>query len=126
MGWKKGQSGNPSGKKWGTRDKLNAKFLKELGEHFEAHGREAIEEVFQTDKNKYLSIVAALQPRETASTVDINDVTDRESYSETELLTRLVSVIERGGKAGTRGNSIGADESDMGADAGATNGGITH
>lgn len=62
------QPGNPGGpgrrKKLGDRDRLTAKFLHELAESFEEHGRTAIQAVMLMDTPKYLQIVAALVPKQ--------------------------------------------------------------
>lgn len=58
------ETGNPGGKPEGARNRLTAKFLHELAEHFETHGKDAIQKVFEEDPAKYVSVVAALVPAE--------------------------------------------------------------
>ena len=64
MAFKKGQSGNPAGRHTGHRVTINKKFLSELARDFQLHGKETIERVRRDDPARYLTIVAALQPKE--------------------------------------------------------------
>lgn len=67
-----GQSGNPAGRKPGSRNRLSENFLKAMADDFDEHGVEAIQKVRQDDPAKYLTVVAQLVPKET----DINVKTD--------------------------------------------------
>lgn len=67
-----GQSGNPAGRKPGSRNRLSENFLKAMADDFDEHGVEAITKVRQDDPAKYLTVVAQLVPKET----DINVKTD--------------------------------------------------
>jgi hypothetical protein len=62
--WKKGQSGNPAGRKYGSRQKLGEAFLTKLYNHFLEHGDKVLDEVRQTRPDIYLKVVAATLPRE--------------------------------------------------------------
>ena len=48
-------------------------FLYELADHFEEHGREAIERVCQDSPGEYLRIIASLAPKNLA--LEISDTT---------------------------------------------------
>ena len=65
--------GNPGGpgRPLGSKNKLSEYFLHELADHFEKHGREAIERVFEDRPGEYLRIVASLVPKELA--LEISD-----------------------------------------------------
>jgi len=81
--WKPGQSGNPAGRKPGSRNKLGEDFIAALHESFQANGEEAIQEVFEKDKVAYLKVIASVIPKEVIHTPGgLEDVDD-------ELLERL-------------------------------------
>jgi hypothetical protein len=61
--FKPGQSGNPGGKPVAARNRITAKFLYELADHFDENGRAAIQKVFEERPDRYLAIVAALLPQ---------------------------------------------------------------
>jgi len=74
--FKPGQSGNPGGKPKGTRNKIQADFLKELSEDFEVHGRDAIEKMRATDPSGYVRTVAALLPKEVEVHSSLDELSD--------------------------------------------------
>ena len=59
-----GQSGNPAGRPKGARNKVSETLLETLAEHFEKHGKDAIEKVYAESPRDYLKIVASLVPRQ--------------------------------------------------------------
>jgi len=61
--FKVGNPGGP-GRPLGSKNRLSEYFLHELADHFEKHGREAIERVFEDRPGEYLRIIAALIPKE--------------------------------------------------------------
>lgn len=61
--WQPGQSGNPSGRPKGSRNKLSEVFLEALADDFEAHGKDAIVRVRTDRPNEYLKIVAMALPK---------------------------------------------------------------
>jgi hypothetical protein len=79
-----GQSGNPSGRPKGARNKLSEKLLETLATHFEEHGKTAIEKVYSESPRDYLKIVALLVPKQ----MEIDDMRPRrkaEDLSDDEL-----------------------------------------
>ena len=60
--FKPGQSGNPAGRRRGSRNRLNERFLDALCEDFDAHGVGVIEKVRLTNPAVYLRVVARLVP----------------------------------------------------------------
>jgi hypothetical protein len=59
-----GQSGNPAGRPKGSRNKVSEKLLETLAEHFETHGKAAVEKVYAESPRDYLKIVAGLVPKQ--------------------------------------------------------------
>ena len=63
MAWKKGESGNPQGRK-GHKDRFVAKFWADMLYAWEKHGPDAIERTIQLSPDKFVNICASLQPKE--------------------------------------------------------------
>jgi len=61
--FKPGQSGNPAGRKPGSRNKLSENFLRALSDDFEKHGAQAIVDVREKRPHDYLKVCASLMPR---------------------------------------------------------------
>ncbi len=61
--FKPGNPGGP-GRPLGSKNRLSEYFLHELADHFEEHGRDAIEQVFRERPGEYLRIIASLIPKE--------------------------------------------------------------
>jgi hypothetical protein len=59
-----GQSGNPSGRPKGARNKINTKFLEAFAKHFEDNGEAAIAKVYADKPELYLKIAADLLPKQ--------------------------------------------------------------
>jgi hypothetical protein len=68
--FKPGNPGGP-GRPLGSKNRLSEYFLFELADHFEEHGREAIERVCQDSPGEYLRIIASLTPKDFA--LEISD-----------------------------------------------------
>ena len=67
--YKPGQSGNPQGRKMGSRQKLTEKFIDDLANHYEREGHKAIERVLDENPVAYLQIVCRLLPKDISLTV---------------------------------------------------------
>src|SRR5262245_38289096 len=59
-----GQSGNPTGRPKGSRNKVTENLLEALASDFEVHGKEVIERVRGERPHEYLKIVASLVPKQ--------------------------------------------------------------
>jgi Family of unknown function (DUF5681) len=62
--WQPGVSGNPAGRKPGSRNRLSEAVICALLRDFSKHGEKAIAKVRQTQPAAYLKICALLVPRE--------------------------------------------------------------
>ncbi len=60
--FKPGQSGNPAGRKHGSRNRLGESFVEALAADFEVHGKAAIEKVRDENPSAYLRLIAGLLP----------------------------------------------------------------
>lgn len=68
--FKPGQSGNPAGRRVGSRIKLSEAFLAALCEDFVQYGRETIERVRVEKPDAYLKVVASILPKQLEVTTD--------------------------------------------------------
>lgn len=89
--FKPGQSGNPSGRVKGSRNKLGEDFLKTLHEDFKSHGKEAIEKCRTEEPLGYVRVCASLLPAE----VKVTQTTVFDEFTASEL-SSLADAIERG------------------------------
>lgn len=76
--FKPGQSGNPGGYAKGARNRIQGKFLNDLAEHYEEHGKRAIQRCYEEDPVAYVKVVAALLPKQVEETKPIDEMTDAE------------------------------------------------
>ncbi len=70
--FKVGNPGGP-GRPLGSKNRLSEYFLYELADHFEEHGKSAIERVCKDSPAEYLRIIASLTPKNLA--LEISDTT---------------------------------------------------
>jgi len=77
-----GQSGNPTGRPKGSRNRLTDTFLTMVAEDFAEHGKDALARLREADPATYLRLVGALVPRslilERESKVDYSQMTIEE------------------------------------------------
>lgn len=62
--WAPGQSGNPLGRKKGSRNKLGEAFIEALHDDFNEHGKQVIETVRLEKPQDYLKVIASILPKQ--------------------------------------------------------------
>jgi hypothetical protein len=103
-----GQSGNPAGRKPGTRNQFGEAFIQALHADFEEHGAETIQTVRQEDPGTYLRVCASVLPKEIKV-----DVSDLEKLNDDQLDKRIHALANAiglaiGAGAGARGEAAEA------------------
>ena len=88
--WKKGQSGNPKGRKVGSRNKLRDEFFIHLSNAWTKYGEAALMACAMTTPSEFCRMVAHLMPRDLEIAVTQNIRLERMSTNELQsLLARL-------------------------------------
>lgn len=87
----KGQSGNPSGRPLGSRNKLSEAFLDDLLSDWENHGKSVIVEVRNSNPSAYLKVVASLISKD--HTIDLQSSGSWTSENEPEILAEIYARI---------------------------------
>jgi hypothetical protein len=75
--FKPGQSGNPTGRPKGSRNKLTEDFLADAYEQWQLHGSTALEAMATTEPAKFCQMIANLLPKEAIlqdERVQINEI----------------------------------------------------
>lgn len=90
-----GQSGNPSGRPKGAKNKLTDLFLSAIADDFAEHGAEALARVRAQDPASYLKIVGGLIPRELVLQREESPAVDYAELSHDELVDLLEAVRKR-------------------------------
>ena len=89
MPWKKGESGNPAGRRpGGGRTLISGVFLRAVARDFEEHGERVIAEVRERHPEKYLLIIAGLVPKQLEADVT-HEYTNVESGLEALEATKI-------------------------------------
>jgi hypothetical protein len=87
--WKPGQSGNPTGRVKGCRNKLGEAFVEKLYDDFKEHGVAAIEMVRVEKPDAYLKVIASILPKE----LKIERVDELSDDELDQRIRQLASVI---------------------------------
>jgi hypothetical protein len=104
--YKPGQSGNPSGRPKGSRNKLGEEFIQKLYADFQEHGEDAIVKVRTEKPEHYLKVIAGILPKELKITNE-SDLTDEQLI---ERIRQLDSVIRPFLGAEGEGGAGGRDQ----------------
>jgi len=86
--FKPGQSGNPAGRKPGSRNKLNEDFLADLHEAWGQRGKTALAEA---SPDVLIKVVAGLLPKQVEVTRPLESMTDEELAAAAEYLKAIVA-----------------------------------
>jgi Family of unknown function (DUF5681) len=89
MQYVKGQSGNPSGKPLGSRNKLKEAFWVDFCDAWKTHGPTALSIVAQEDPSTFVKVAASIMPKET-------ELTMREVFAK-DLSDDALAAIALGG-----------------------------
>ncbi len=77
--WKPGESGNPSGRPLGARNRFGELFLEDVYEDWKLWGKKVLTEVRETKPQDYLKVVSTLLPKILHIKEDmIEDMSDNE------------------------------------------------
>lgn len=86
-----GQSGNPAGRRKGSRNKLGEQFIEALQQDFEANGVAAIAKVRDEKPDQYLKVIASLMPKDV--NLNVNNMDELTDDQLVERIRKLDSVI---------------------------------
>src|ERR1700693_6029338 len=92
--WKPGQSGNPSGRKPGSRSKLSEGFLAALNADFELHGAAVISKVRTEKPDVWLKIVANLTPARLEAMLEAKIDVDHH-FSDTNSIADILQLVAK-------------------------------
>jgi hypothetical protein len=90
--WKKGQSGNPAGRKPGSRGKLASEFVDALQADFEQHGSAVIAKVRTESPAIYLKVVANLMPARLEAQLEAK-IEVEHGFSDTNSIADILQLV---------------------------------
>ena len=91
--FKPGQSGNPAGRKKGSRNQLAEQFLSDLQADWEENGVTAIKSMRENNPSDYVKVVAGILPKElNVKTSVVEEMTDDELAAGIAALQALVAA----------------------------------
>ena len=108
--WQPGQSGNPEGRKKGSRNKLGEAFIEALHDDFQAHGASTIARVREEDPTAYVKVCASLLPKE-LKIERMDDLSDEQLDQRIKQLAAVIGLeIGAGGIAGREAEAEGKEQ----------------
>ena len=106
--FKPGQSGNPAGRRPGSRNKLTENLLSDLAEFYQQEGKDLIRRVSAENPTALLQAIMKLIPREvelSSNTVNVEWTPDqRKRIAECWLMSTADAAAPDGANAGALGN----------------------
>ena len=92
--WQPGQTGNPTGRPKGSRNKLGEAFLSAMHEDFVEHGAQVIEQVRIEKPDQYLKVVASILPQQLNVNVQpFDEMSDDQLRKHAESLIRELGPV---------------------------------
>jgi hypothetical protein len=85
--FKKGQSGNPKGRKKGSRNKLGEAFIADMYADWQKNGSDVIKAVRNDKPDQYLKVVASILPKQ----MDVN-INKLEELTDDQLQERIRQI----------------------------------
>ena len=98
--WQPGQSGNPTGRLRGSRNKLSEEVICALLRDFRKHGEKAIAKVRREQPGVYLRCLTLLVPREhkVEHSNAIKEMTDEQLEQSLAILKEMIAKRDAGAK----------------------------
>lgn len=107
--WKPGESGNPSGRTKGTRNKLETRFLEDLLKDWEAFGEQALAAAREKDPVGYVKVAASLMPKKVDPEAGLEGITRDELRLAITALQSFLAPRDLN-SSGTEASEPGASE----------------
>ena len=98
--WKPGQSGNPAGRRPGSRNKFAEQFVAAYQADFEVYGAAVLEKVRTDDPSTYLRVAATILPKEALLSLMPATSGLTEIMENWPKLRNIITAVERAGIAG--------------------------
>src|ERR1700761_1560536 len=108
--FKKGQSGNLSGRPKGSKNKLTEALWHDFADAWHTHGARALETVAKDEPGTFVKVAASVMPKDLHVTTSIEDMTDEERLSRIRELSQQLAI----GVAGATRVSGGSRPKDKG------------
>lgn len=92
--WPKGVSGNPAGRKPGSRGKLASEFVNALQADFEQHGPAVIAKVRAEKPDVYLKVVANLMPAKLEAQLEAK-IDVEHHFADTNSIAEILQLVAK-------------------------------